>query len=68
MRKLTVLAMSILLAACASQAITPAPAAASGSKSDSIEFPASVAQGGLVLGHVPPGSSVDLRDRPSVPD
>src|SRR6185503_7418243 len=44
MRRLTVLALSMLLAACASQAINPAPAAASNADNNRIEFPASVPQ------------------------
>jgi murein DD-endopeptidase MepM/ murein hydrolase activator NlpD len=64
MRRLTVLALSMLLAACASQAITPAPAAvAADSYASGIELPASVAQGGLVLGRVPVGSEVELQEQ-----
>ena len=62
MRRFTVLALSILLAACASQAISPTPAAASNANDNRIEFPASVPQGGLLLGRVPVGSTVELME------
>ena len=67
MRPLLVLAASMLLAACAGNATSKAPVATNPA-TNGIEFPASVAQGGLVLGRVPVGSRVDLRELPSVPD
>jgi biotin carboxyl carrier protein len=62
MRRLTVFFVSLLLAVCASQAVShvPVAASASNSKADAIDFPVSIAQGGLVLGRVPVGSRVDL--------
>jgi murein DD-endopeptidase MepM/ murein hydrolase activator NlpD len=63
MRRLTVFALSLLLAACASQAISPPPAAASNVDASDIELPTSVPQGGLVLGRVPVGSEVELLEQ-----
>ena len=62
MRRLTVVALSMLLAACASQAISPPPAAASNANTSGVELPSSVPQGGLVLGRVPVGSTVELME------
>jgi len=62
MSRWMIVALSAGLIGCASEATSRAPAALPAA--NEIDFPSSIAQGGLVLGRVPTGSSVQLIDQP----